>query len=123
VVWLYESALSLQYESVVVLTLNEALYGMPMGRFAKTANPRFASGLRNARLCDISWIARKRFWFAVAPMTYAVRKNGHENIGVSRSIYAQKVCKDTTKATTYFVRGSGPQSLVTYRTAVSVRLS
>lgn len=97
----------------MLLTLNEALYGMPMGRFAKTAKTRFANGFRNARLCEISWIARKRFWFAVAPMMYAVRKNDHENIGVSLSMYAQKICKDTTKATTYLVRGSGPQSLVT----------
>ena len=32
-----------------------------------------------ARLCEISWIERKRFWFAVAPIRYAVRKNLHDN--------------------------------------------
>jgi hypothetical protein len=42
-------------------TLNEALYGMPMGRFAKMAMRRFASPDLNARLCDISCIARNRF--------------------------------------------------------------
>ena len=36
----------------------------------------------NARLCEISWMARKRFWLAVAPMIYAVRKKRHERIGV-----------------------------------------
>lgn len=50
-------------------TLNEALYGTPMGRFAKIATSRFASGDRKARLCEISWMARNRFWFAVAPIT------------------------------------------------------
>jgi hypothetical protein len=96
-----------------MLTLKEALYGMPIGRFANTANTRFARGLRKARLCDISWMARKRFWFAVAPIIYAVRKNGHDIMGVSRRRYAHKICRETTKATTYLVSGSGPQSFVT----------
>lgn len=39
-----------------------------MGKFAKQANRRFAIGDRNARLCEISWMARKMFWFAVAPI-------------------------------------------------------
>lgn len=50
-------------------TLNEALYGTPMGRFAKMAKSLLASGDRKARLCEISWMARKRFWLAVAPTT------------------------------------------------------
>ena len=49
------------------LTLKAALYGIPIGRLARTANSRFANGALKARLCEISWIARKRFWFAVAP--------------------------------------------------------
>ena len=51
------------------LTLNAALYGKPIGRFAKMASMRLAIGDRNARLWEISWIARKRFWFDVAPIT------------------------------------------------------
>ena len=50
-------------------TLNEALYGTPIGKFAKMAKRRLASGLRKARLWEISWIARKRFWFDVATIT------------------------------------------------------
>lgn len=84
-----------------------------MGRFANTAKIRFANADLKARLWDISWIARNVFWFAVPPIRYAVRKNFQENIGVFRRRYAQPTCKDTTKRTTYFVRGSGPQSLVT----------
>lgn len=48
------------------------------------AKRRFASGDLKARLCEISWIARNRFWFAVAPMIYAVKKNVHEKKGVFR---------------------------------------
>lgn len=55
-----------------------------MGRLANIASSRFANGDLKARLCDISWIARKRFWFAVAPITYAVTKNGHDSIEVLR---------------------------------------
>lgn len=62
--------------------LNEALYGIPIGRFAKMAIIRFALGDLKAKLWDISCIARKRFWFAVAPMIYAVRKNFQEKNGV-----------------------------------------
>ena len=62
---------------------------------------------------DISWIARKRFWFAVAPTTYAVRKKVQEKKDVARSRYAHATCRATTRATKYFVNGSGPQSLVT----------
>lgn len=58
-------------------------------------------------------MARKRFWFAVAPMMYAVRKKRNEKKGVDWSRYAQKTCRDTTKSTTGAVRGSGPQSLRT----------
>ena len=50
------------------LTLKAALYGIPMGRLAKTAKSRFARGDLKARLWEISWMARNRFWFAVAPM-------------------------------------------------------
>ena len=53
---------------LVLLTLKAALYGRPIGRLAKTANSLFAIGDLKARLWEISWIARKRFWFAVAPM-------------------------------------------------------
>lgn len=59
-------------------TRNEALYGIPMGRLAKMASNRFPSPDLNARLCEISCMARKRFWFAVAPTIYAVRINGQE---------------------------------------------
>lgn len=84
-----------------------------MGRFAKTAKILLAEGFRNAKLCEISCIARKRFWFAVAPTIYAVRKNFHDIMGASRTKYAQRTCMETTRATMYLVRGSGPQSLVT----------
>lgn len=86
---------------------------MPIGRFAKTAKTLFANGDRKARLCEISWMARKRFWLAVAPMTYAVRKKGHDTTGVLRRAYAHRTWMDTTSRTTYLVRGSGPQSFVT----------
>ena len=66
-----------------------------------------------ARLCEISWIARKRFWLHVAPMRYAVPRKRHERKGVLRRRYALVSCSVTTPRTTYFVRGSGPQSLVT----------
>jgi hypothetical protein len=66
-------------------TRKAALYGKPIGRLANMANRRFANGDLKARLCDISWMARKRFWFAVAPMTYAVNRKGHESIDVLRS--------------------------------------
>ena len=95
-------------------TLKEALYGTPIGRFANMAINLFASGLRNARLCDISWMARNRFWLAVAPIMYAVRKNFQLRNGVSRRRYAQRVWRETTKRMMYFVRGSGPQSFVTW---------
>jgi hypothetical protein len=69
---------ALAYIVHVEPTLKLALYGMPMGRFAKTARSLFAVPDLNAKLCDISCIARKRFWFAVAPMMYAARKNVHD---------------------------------------------
>lgn len=61
-----------------------------MGRLAKIASMRFAKGDLKAKLCEISWMARKRFWFAVAPMTYAVRTVCHDQKGVLRRVYAQK---------------------------------
>lgn len=57
---------------------------MPIGKLAKIASMRFANGDLKARLCEISWIARKRFWFAVAPMTYAVKNVCHDKNGVLR---------------------------------------
>lgn len=84
-----------------------------MGRLAKIAMARLALADLKARLCDISWMARKRFWFAVAPIMYAVRKNCHEKKGVFRRRYAQRTCRETTARTTYLVNGSGPQSLRT----------
>ena len=77
------------------------------------ANTRLAIGERNARLWEISWMARKQFWLAVAPITYAVRKNFQEKNEVSFNRYAQRTCNATTKRTTYFVSGSGPHSFVT----------
>jgi hypothetical protein len=62
-----------------------------MGRFAKIANSRFASGERKARLWEISWMARKRFWLAVAPMKYAVARNRQSRIEVLRRRYAQVI--------------------------------
>jgi len=40
-----------------------------MGRLAKMANRRLARGDLKARLWEISWMARKRFWLEVAPKT------------------------------------------------------
>jgi hypothetical protein len=97
------------------LTLKEALYGIPIGRFANTAKALFIAGLLKAKLCEISWIARNKFWLAVAPTTYAVRKNFHESNGVFCRRYAHRTWIETTRATTYFVRGSGPQSFVTWK--------
>lgn len=37
-----------------IRTLNAALYGSPIGRFAKMASNRLAKADRNARLCEIS---------------------------------------------------------------------
>jgi hypothetical protein len=65
-------------------------------------------------------MARNRFWFAVAPIIYAVRKKVHEKKGVSLRRYAHSTWRDTTPVTTYLVRGSGPQSLVTWRRRVSM---
>ena len=70
------------------LTRKAALYGNPMARLAKTAAKRLARGDLKAKLCEISWMARKRFWFAVAPIMYDANKNGHEMIGVSRTTIA-----------------------------------
>lgn len=55
-----------------------------MGMFAKMAKRRLARGERKARLWLISWMARKQFWFAVAPIMYAVRKKVQEKKGVVR---------------------------------------
>ena len=45
----------------LLLTLKAALYGRPIGRLARIANNRFARGALNARLWEISCMARKRF--------------------------------------------------------------
>lgn len=94
-------------------TRNAALYGIPIGKLAIIANTLLAMGDLKARLCEISWMAKNRFWLAVAPITYAVTRKGHESIEVLRRRYAQVICRQTTPRTTYFVRGSGPQSLIT----------
>jgi hypothetical protein len=44
-----------------LLTLKDALYGTAIGKFATIANSRLGKADRNARLCEISWIAKKRF--------------------------------------------------------------
>ena len=54
-----------------------------MGKLAMMAKSLFASADLKARLWDISWMARKRFWFAVAPIIYAVMKYCHDMMGVS----------------------------------------
>lgn len=92
--------------------LKDAEYGIPIGKLAKMASMRLANGLLKAKLCEISWMARKQFWFAVAPMMYAVKKNGQLKKLVSRRRYAQRIWRPTTPAQMYFVSGSGPQSLV-----------
>lgn len=76
-------------------------------------NSRLARPDRKARLCDISWIDRNRFWLAVAPNTYATAQNFSDQKGVFRSRYASTTWRETTPKTTYLVKGSGPQSLVT----------
>lgn len=48
--------------------LKEAEYGIPIGKLAKIANALFKFAFLKAKLWEISWMARKRFWFAVAPM-------------------------------------------------------
>ena len=58
-------------------------------------------------------MARKRFWFAVAPTMYAVTKKVHEKKGIELMRYAQKSCMATTMRTVYLVRDSGPHSLIT----------
>lgn len=67
-------------------------------------------------------MARKRFWLAVAPITYAVTIKAKEKMGVFRRHIAQNSCSAITARTQYFVHGSGPQSLVTYIELVSVRM-
>nr|POE97283.1 hypothetical protein CFP56_76623 [Quercus suber] len=89
---------------------------MPIGRFATMARSLLANGDLNAKLCVISWIARKRFWFAVAPTIYAVMRNCQESIGVSRKAYEQKIWRLTTANTRGMVNGSGPHSFNTYVT-------
>lgn len=67
-----------------IRTRKAALYGSPIGRLAKMASNRLAKADRNARLCEISWMARNRFWLQVAPITYAVTKNRQSSIEVLR---------------------------------------
>lgn len=63
-------------------TLKLAEYGIPIGILANTASARFSSAFLNARLWLISWMARNRFWFAVAPMMYAVPQKRRDQKGV-----------------------------------------
>lgn len=77
------------------------------------ASRRLAKGDLKAKLWDISWIARKRFWFAVAPMTYAMAMKVSEKMGVCRRHIAHASCKSTTASAVYLVNGSGPQSFKT----------
>jgi hypothetical protein len=58
---------------------------------AKIAIIRFAFADLKAKLCEISWMARNKFWFAVAPIIYAVRKNFHERKGVFCRRHAQRI--------------------------------
>ena len=51
--------------------LKATLKGMPIGRLASSPNARFAPGDANARLCESSWFARKRFAVAKPPNRYA----------------------------------------------------
>lgn len=67
-------------------------------------------------------MAKNKFWFEVAPITYAVRKKGHDRIGVFRKRYAHITWSETTPKTTYFVSGSMPHSLSTYSKAACVSL-
>lgn len=55
-VWLERRQYSCHLEQLQYgkLTLNEALYGMPIGRLAKMAMSRFPMALLKARLCEIS---------------------------------------------------------------------
>lgn len=61
-----------------------------MGRLATMAISLLANGLRNARLCEISWMARNRFWLAVAPKTYATAQNLMLQKGVAERYQARK---------------------------------
>ena len=49
--------------------LKVAEYGTPMGRLAKMDPSWLARGVEKPRLCDHSWMARRRLWLAVAPTT------------------------------------------------------
>lgn len=73
VIWLWSFSISGSIHAYTVfrgrITRKAAEYGNPMGRLANIANSRFAIGLLNARLWEISWMAKKRFWLAVAPIT------------------------------------------------------
>ena len=69
-------------EGGIKRTLKLAEYGIPIGRLANTANALFNSAFLNARLWLISWIARNRFWFAVAPIIYAVPQKRRDQKGV-----------------------------------------
>lgn len=62
-----------------------------MGKFANMANSRFARPDLKAKLCDISWMDRNRFWLAVAPSTYATAQNFNDQKGVLRSRCASTI--------------------------------
>lgn len=63
-------------------TLKLAEYGIPIGRLANTASALFSPAFLNARLWLISWIARNKFWFAVAPIMYAVPQKRRDQKGI-----------------------------------------
>lgn len=50
-------------------TRKEALYGTAIGKLAIIAKSLLAVGERKARLWEISWMARNKFWLQVAPKT------------------------------------------------------
>ena len=87
---------------------------MPIGRFAKIAISLLGIIPLNARLCVISWMARKRLWLAVPPITYAQKMHVKESGEVWRRRMARDICRRTTSETTYLVSGSCPINFVTF---------
>jgi hypothetical protein len=59
--------------------LKAAESGIPIGRLAKIASSLLGMILLNARLCMISWIAKKILWFAVLPIVYVQRMKVNES--------------------------------------------
>ena len=86
-----------------------------MGRLAKIARSLLGVIPLNARLCVISWMARKRLWFAVPPIAYAQKMKVNESGDVRRRRMARDICRKTTVNTIYLVQGSCPINLVTFK--------